>query len=150
RVRYTRDDVMRVLRHETGHALGYAFELWRLVSWTRTFGNFDQPYKDEYQPDPASTDFVKYLHDTGPTQNSHYAQKHPDEDWAETFATWIDPAVDWKTLYPEGTGARAKLDFVDRIVNEQGLVYGKAPNDATGQREPYTRGAGSVGDFVGG
>jgi len=124
KVRYTKEDVMRVLRHEVGHALGYAFELWRLVSWTKAFGDFEQPYKDEYVPDPASTGYVRYLHETGPSINAHYAQKHPDEDWAETFATWIDPGVDWKARYPEGTGARAKLDFVDRLLVEQGMAYG--------------------------
>ena len=150
KVRYTKEDVMRVLRHEVGHALGYAFELWRLVSWTKAFGDFEQPYKDEYVPDPASTGYVRYLHETGPSINAHYAQKHPDEDWAETFATWIDPGVDWKARYPEGTGARAKLDFVDRLLVEQGMAYGDAPNHNAGRREPYTREPGTVGDFVGG
>lgn len=150
RVRYTRDDVMRVLRHESAHAINYAFELWRRSDWRGVFGDFEQPYRDDYSPDPDSTDYVRYLHDAGPTQNSHYAQKHPDEDWAETLAVWLDPAVDWKERYPAGTGARRKLDYVDWLVNDQGACYGTAPNLARGERVPYTRVAGRVGDFVGG
>lgn len=150
RVRYSRDDVMRVLRHEAAHALGYAFELWKRPDWQAVFGDFEQPYKDAYEPDPGSTDHVRYLHDAGPSQNSHYAQKHPDEDWAETFATWLDPAVDWRARYPEETGARAKLDYLERLVNVEGAVYGEAPNKAPGRQEPYTREPGRVGDFVGG
>ena len=41
-----------------------------------------------YNPNPWSRDYVRYLHRTG---MYHYAQKHPDEDWAETFAVWLDP-----------------------------------------------------------
>jgi hypothetical protein len=150
KVRYSKEDVMRVLRHECAHALGYAFELWKRDDWTTFFGDFTLPYKDTYTPDPTSTAYVKYLHDAGPSPNAHYAQKHPDEDWAETVAVWLDPAVDWRERYPAGTAARAKLEYVQWLLVDLAAAAGPAPNDATGQREPYQRMPGTVGEFVGG
>lgn len=149
RVRYTREDVMRTLRHETAHALGYAFQLWARDDMEQAFGSIDRPYRDEYDPDPTSRDYVQYLHRTGPSQNSHYAQKHPDEDWAETFATWIDPSEQPFERYRDWPGALAKLRFVDQLVNESGALYGDPPNQDLGKTEPYTKQAGTVGDFVG-
>ncbi len=150
KVGYTKEDVMRVLRHEAAHALGYAFRLYEREDWLKTFGNFSQPYKDTYTFDPASTDHVQYLHSTGPSQNSHYAQKHPDEDWAETFAVWLDPNIKWREAYAAWPGALRKLEYVDWLVNVAGAVAGEAPNKDEGQREPYTKTPGTVGDFVGG
>lgn len=150
KVGYTKEDVMRVLRHEVAHALNYAFELWRRPDWAAVFGNFEQPYRDEYEPDPSSDQYVKYLHESGPSQNSHYAQKHPDEDWAETFAVWLDPASGWRERYA-GTGALAKLGYVDGLANDQGALYGDPRNPPPlGQQEPFTNVPGTVGDFVGG
>ena len=149
KVHYTKEDVMRVLRHETGHALGYAFELWKRTDWRETFGDFNKPYDDSYQPDPTSRNFVRYLHLTGPSQNSHYAQKHPDEDWAETFAVWLDPASEWRVRYA-GWPAMAKLAYVDYLINGAGAAYGEPTNKDPGKPEPYTRMPGTVGEFVGG
>ncbi len=84
---YTREEVLMYLRHEAGHAINYAFELWRRRDWTQTFGDFRRPYRDVYNPNPWSRDYVRYLHRAG---MYHYAQKHPDEDWAETFAVWLE------------------------------------------------------------
>ena len=84
---YTREEVLMYLRHEAGHAINYAFELWRRKDWTQTFGDFRRPYRDVYNPNPWSRDYVRYLHRAG---MYHYAQKHPDEDWAETFAVWLE------------------------------------------------------------
>ena len=86
---YSREEVLMYLRHEAGHAINYAFELWRRRDWTQTFGDFRRPYRDVYNPNPWSRDYVRYLHRAG---MYHYAQKHPDEDWAETFAVWLEPA----------------------------------------------------------
>ena len=84
---YTREEVLMYLRHEAGHAINYAFELWRRKDWTQTFGDFRRPYRDVYSPNPWSRDYVRYLHRAG---MYHYGQKHPDEDWAETFAVWLE------------------------------------------------------------
>ena len=133
--RYTKAEVLMYLRHETGHALNYAFELWRRADWTATFGDFRRPYRDAYNPNPWSRDFVRYLHRTG---MYHYAQKHPDEDWAETFAVWLDPKSRWRARYRDWQVAFAKLEYVDRLVTVERAAKGTAPNQRRGVRIPYT------------
>jgi hypothetical protein len=123
------------LRHETGHALNYAFELWRRRDWTQTFGDFRRPYRDVYNPNPWTRDYVRYLHRTG---MYHYAQKHPDEDWAETFAVWLDPSSRWRRRYKDWQVALAKLEYVDRLIEVEGAVRGPPPNPRRGVRIPYT------------
>ncbi|MDB4980789.1 MAG: hypothetical protein JWM82_1541 [Myxococcales bacterium] len=132
---YTREEVLMYLRHEAGHALNYAFELWRRRDWAQTFGDFRRPYRDVYNPNPWSRDYVRYLHRAG---MYHYAQKHPDEDWAETFAVWLDPAAPWKRRYRSWQVAFAKLEFVDRVVGIENACKGSPPNVRLGLRAPYT------------
>jgi hypothetical protein len=101
-------DVLRGVRHEVGHAVNYAFELWKRDDWKKTFGDFKQPYP-ESRPWPYvadSPDFVQYVKDSGPG----YAQRHPDEDFAETFAVWLDPGSHWPERYT--AGALKKLNYV--------------------------------------
>ena len=117
--RYTRAEVLMYLRHETGHALNYAYELWRRRDWTATFGDFRRPYRNVYNPNPWSRDYVRYLHRTG---MYHYAQKHPDEDFAETFAVWLDPSSRWRRRYRDWQVAQAKLEYVDRLIEVEGCV----------------------------
>jgi hypothetical protein len=45
-----------------------------------------------------------------------YAQKHPDEDWAETFAVWMTPGANWKEEYRSWPEALAKLESCQQIV----------------------------------
>ncbi len=132
---YSRSEVLMYLRHETGHALNYAFELWRRRDWTQTFGDFRRPYRDVYNPNPWSRDYVRYLHRTG---MYHYAQKHPDEDWAESFAVWLDPESRWRRRYRNWQVALAKLEYVDRIVDLEGACRGTPPNTRPGTRASYT------------
>lgn len=120
---YSRAEVLMYLRHETGHAINYAFELWRRRDWTQTFGDFRRPYRDVYNPNPWSRDYVRYLHRAG---MYHYAQKHPDEDWAESFAVWLDPSTRWRRRYRDWQVALAKLEYVDRIIEVEGACK-KAP-----------------------
>lgn len=147
--RYTRDELVRVLRHEVAHTLNYAFELWKAWGWSETFGDFEQPYASAFAIDVASTDHVQHLHRSGPWQNSHYAQKHPDEDWAETFATWVTPGLDWRAQYPEGTGARKKLEAIDQWVNRDGVFSGWPTNRAAGKVKDWRSIEGTVRDFLG-
>ena len=42
-----------------------------------------------YHPQPFSRSYVVNLDDW-------YAQSHPDEDFAETFAVWLTPGLDWR------------------------------------------------------
>ena len=59
-----------------------------------------------------------------------YAQKHPDEDFAETFAVWLTPGRDWRAEYA-GWPALSKLEYVDRVMQELGDVLpdARGPED---------------------
>ena len=141
---YTRDEVLMYLRHETGHAINYAFELWKRKDWAQTFGEFRRPYRDVYNPNPWSRDYVRYLHRTG---MYHYAQKHPDEDFAETFAVWLDPLSRWRRRYKVWQVALAKLEYLDRIVDVEGVCRGAPPNQRVGQRLSYETIKETVADY---
>jgi hypothetical protein len=104
--------VMMILRHEAGHAFNYAYRLYDQPEWQTLFGPFSLPYQDDYQADPSSTRFVHHLADC-------YAQKHPDDDFAETFAVWLTPCSQWETAYV-GTPALEKLQYVRRVAAECG------------------------------
>lgn len=108
---FTRADILRYVRHEMGHVINYAYRLYDREDWTRLFGAIDQPYIEEYTPSPFSRRFVRHL-------PGWYAQKHPDEDWAETFAVWMTPARDWRADYADWPIALAKLECCDRILTE--------------------------------
>jgi hypothetical protein len=105
-------EILMYLRHEAGHAFNYAYRLYPTPEWRATFGPFRRLYRDEYKPVPFSRSFVRYL-------PGWYAQKHPDEDFAETFAVWLSQPHGWRKRY-EGWPAMAKLEYVDRIVREVG------------------------------
>jgi hypothetical protein len=109
----TRWDVLRYLRHEMGHVVNYGYRLYEHEEWLRLFGRMDEPYQEEYRPEPFSRRFVQHL-------PGWYAQKHPDEDWAETFAVWLTPARDWRGEYAEWPVALAKLDYCDRTMAQLG------------------------------
>jgi hypothetical protein len=104
--------IMRLLRHEAGHALCYAYLLHMRRDWQKLFGHFHKAYSDQYVPNPFSTQHVIY-------GKHYYAQKHPDEDFAEAFAVWLDPRSGWKKIYG-GTPAIHKLLFFREIVREIG------------------------------
>ena len=103
-------EAMRYLRHEAGHAFNYAFRLHERDEWRALFGAFDLPYRERYRADPFSRDHVRHI-------LGWYAQKHPDEDFAETFAVWLTPDSDWRAAY-EGWPALRKLEYVDRVMRE--------------------------------
>lgn len=106
----TKSWCMKLLRHETGHAINYAYRLYQLPEWKKTFGQFSKEYGDTYRFRPYSRSFVKHLED-------YYAQYHPDEDFAETFAVWLTPNLDWQSQY-KGWKALEKLQYVDKIMQE--------------------------------
>jgi hypothetical protein len=119
----TNEGIMKTLRHETGHAVNYAYKLWQLEDWKETFGDFNKKYRDGYlyRVNPWSKSYVRHLHYLG---DPHYAQKHPDEDWAETFAIWLDPRSHWEDKYRNWPNALEKLSCVDRLMEE---IAGKEP-----------------------
>lgn len=113
---YSKREIMMLLRHETGHAINYAHRLWKRKDWQELFGNFRKRYPNLYNFNPRSKDYVRYLHYIG---NPHYAQKHPDDDFAETFAVWLDPFSKWKWNYRKWPIALEKLQFVERIFRKE-------------------------------
>lgn len=104
------EDSMRYLRHEAGHAFNYAYRLYDRADWRQIFGPYSRPYRDRYRANPFSRDFVRHI-------LGWYAQKHPDEDFSETFAVWLTPGLDWRRSY-EGWDALAKIEYVDRVMAE--------------------------------
>jgi hypothetical protein len=109
----TRWDILRYLRHEMGHVVNYGYRLYEQEEWLRLFGRMDEPYQEEYRPEPFSRRFVQHL-------PGWYAQKHPDEDWAETFAVWLTPARDWRKEYADWPVALTKLEYCDRTIARLG------------------------------
>ncbi|HZR24807.1 MAG TPA: putative zinc-binding metallopeptidase [Vicinamibacterales bacterium] len=103
-----RDACLRILRHEVGHAIDNAYRLRRRPTRRRLFGNPATEYPEYYTPKPYSKSFVHHL-------DHWYAQSHPDEDFAETFAVWLDPASMWSTRYA-GWPAQRKLEYMDRLM----------------------------------
>lgn len=101
---------MRYMRHECGHAVNYAFKLYENPEWRSLFGPFSRPYRERYRADPFSRSFVRHI-------LGWYAQKHPDEDFAETFAVWLTPGLDWRAEYANWP-ALAKLEYVDLVMHE--------------------------------
>ncbi len=100
---------MKLMRHEAGHAYMYAYRLTRKKKWQELFG---QTSREEtpgtYRPRPFSRSYVMHLEDW-------YAQSHPDEDFAETFAVWLTPGLDWRKRYV-GWRALQKLEYVDELM----------------------------------
>ncbi len=107
--------VKMLLRHEAGHAVNYAYRLYKQPQWIELFGAFHKPYRDNFRPDPFSRQFVRHIvhHRYGKT----YAQKHPDEDFAETFAVWLTPRSGWRYRYRNWPALR-KLQFVHKLMQE--------------------------------
>src|SRR5713226_1966154 len=107
-----RNWLMRILRHEAGHALDSAYRLRRLKGWRAAFGPASLPYPETYRPRPGSRRFVQHL-------GAWYAQAHPTEDFAETFAVWLKPRSAWRREYL-GWPAYAKLQYIDTLAKDIG------------------------------
>jgi hypothetical protein len=105
-------DILAYLRHECGHAINYAYRLYESEEWHALFGPYSRPYLDDYTPNPFSRSFVRHI-------PGWYAQKHPDEDFAETFAVWLTPTIDWRKQYADW-GCLSKLEYVDRTMKRVG------------------------------
>jgi hypothetical protein len=99
---------MRILRHEAGHAIDNAYRLRLRRERRRLFGLPTKPYPESYTPKPYSKSFVLHL-------DAWYAQSHPDEDFAETFAVWLTPNSEWRNRYT-GWPALKKLGYMDALM----------------------------------
>lgn len=108
--------LMRILRHEAGHAIDSAFRLRRRRLWQSTFGSPTRAYPDRYRVNPGSRRFVRHL-------DLWYAQAHPAEDFAETFAVWLTPRSNWRARYA-GSPALHKLEVMDALMAD---IAGRRP-----------------------
>lgn len=102
------DHCMKLLRHEAGHALDNAYRLHRRRDWRALFGNYSAPYRLDYRARPNSKHHVQHL-------GLWYAQSHPAEDWAETFAVWLSPTARWRETYA-GWPALRKIEGIDQML----------------------------------
>lgn len=101
---------LRILRHEAGHAIENAYRIRLRRKRRELFGKSSQPYPKYYTPKPYSKSFVLHL-------DRWYAQSHPDEDFAETFAVWLHPASQWREDYA-GWSAIKKIEYVDELMRD--------------------------------
>ena len=141
---YSKKEIMMILRHETGHALNYAYKLWKRKEWEYLFGKFQKKYRTFYSHDSHSKDFVRYLHYIG---NPHYAQKHPDEDFAETFSVWLDPASKWKWHYRDWKGALEKIRYVDHVFRRERVAERRPLKVRTVEKEPFREITATVAEY---
>jgi len=125
----TREWCMMILRHEAGHAIENAYGLRRRPRRQELFGRSSEPYPESYAPRPHSRSFVQHL-------ESWYAQSHPDEDFAETFAVWLTPGSDWRSRYA-GWPALRKLEYVDQVMRQ----IAARPPAVTTRRTPFSLGS---------
>jgi hypothetical protein len=128
---------MRILRHEAGHAIDHAFYLTRRKERQKIFGKSSLKYPDLYSPKPFSRSFVINL-------ENWYAQSHPVEDFAETFAVWFRPNPTWKRGY-KGWPALKKLEYMDRLMKE--LAGKSAPNKSKAKMEPIRELKKTLGEY---
>jgi hypothetical protein len=101
---------MKILRHEAGHAIDNAYRLRMRLRRQRVFGPSYMQYPTYYTPKPYSKSYVLHL-------DSWYAQSHPDEDFAETFAVWLTPDSDWRNRYADWPALK-KLLYMDTLMTE--------------------------------
>lgn len=130
-------ECLRLLRHEAGHALQHAFRLHRRKKWRELFGSSTEPYPDYYRPNPTSQRYVVHL-------PYWYAQSHPDEDFAETFAVWLTPGRAWRRKY-RGWAALRKLRYVDQLMKE--LAGQPPPIRSRARPDPVHRIKTTLGDY---
>jgi hypothetical protein len=135
---YTYDDVVATIRHEVGHAFAYAYKLYRNPEFRKVFnvrGNYFRTY-------PMTERYIRYVNpwsrDYVNPSGDHYAQKHPDDDFAETFMVWLTPRLNWKRKWRNYPGALRKLMFVDEIVKQyrnQEPLFNNTPYEYEGMGE---------------
>jgi hypothetical protein len=123
----TEKTFMKLIRHECGHALNYAYLIYKKTRWRQLFGPFSARYSDTYYCQPFSRRFVIHL-------KGNYAQSHPDEDFAETFAVWLAPASRWQEKYSNWPVIK-KLKYIDRIMQK---INSRHPLITVSQQPPWS------------
>ena len=124
---YDKNDLMCLLRHETGHAINYAYQLYSTPGWSGVFGDFGRIYPDNFRFkfNPYSRNYVK-----SQGEPKYYAQAHPDEDFAETFAVWLTPRSNWRVLY-RNWPAINKLEYIEQTMQALRFKKPKVPDRPT-------------------
>ncbi|MCS6774529.1 MAG: hypothetical protein RMM31_07185 [Anaerolineae bacterium] len=145
--RYSDADIFDLIRHECGHAFCYAYKLYRRKDFRELFnvrGHFFNTYPegDDYDYNPRSRQYVN-------PNGDHYAQKHPDEDFAETFTVWLTPRSNWRKVYRHYPKALAKLEFTGQLVAELGRQPILVEVDEAWKLEPYESIKQTVAEFMG-
>jgi putative zinc-binding metallo-peptidase len=133
----TWSECMRILRHECGHVVTHAYQLYRRRRWQQLFGPSSKHYPRYYRANPASRNHVQNL-------RLWYAQSHPDEDFAETFAVWLQPRSHWRTRYADWPALK-KLEYVDELMDE---IAGKRPTLTHREKvDPISTLSQTLGDY---
>jgi hypothetical protein len=145
---YSPDEIVATLRHEIGHAFCYAYKLYRRKDFRETFnvhGHFFRTYPvtNRYveRANPWSRDYVNPMGD-------HYAQKHPDDDFAETFCVWLTPRSNWRREYRHYPGALVKLNYVDRVIRELRRTAPEIEQDPTLLDQPLSTFSITLAEFL--
>lgn len=128
---------LRILRHEAGHTMDTAFRLSRRKRWRELFGKASKPYPTFYHPKPYSKSFVLHL-------GWWYAQSHPSEDFAETFAVWLKPGSAWRRDYSDWPALK-KLQYVDELMAT--LAGKKAPVTCRQQVDTLSENTRTLRDY---
>lgn len=131
------DTLMRILRHEAGHAIDTAYRLRRRKLWRESFGSPSTPYPDHYRAKPLDDAFVRHL-------DNWYAQSHPTEDFAETFAVWLAPRSRWRSRYQD-TPALTKLQAMDHLM--ESIRAQSAPVRSVARIESVARSTHRLRDY---
>lgn len=130
--------LLKLLRHETAHALDNAYRLRRLKERQKIFGLTSLPYPKSYIPKPNSKEYVLNLED-------YYAQAHPDEDWAETFAVWLDPNSNWNQKYSNWPAIK-KLNYIDSVLTS--LKHKKQINFNKDEFNPCSQDTRTIKEYI--
>ena len=128
---------LRILRHEAGHVVQHAYRLSRRRRWQQLFGRSSTRYPSYYRPNPSSRNHVQHL-------RLWYAQSHPDEDFAETFAVWLSPRSNWRKRYA-GWPAMKKLEYVDELMAE--IADEKPTLTRRGVVDPISRNTRTLAEY---
>jgi hypothetical protein len=140
---YDKADLIRLLRHETGHAFNYAYQLYSTPEWKEVFGDFHKTYpvNFKFKFNPYSRNYVRSQGDP-----RYYAQAHPDEDFAETFAVWLTPRSNWRVAYRNWPAVK-KLEYIDSVIP---TLRFKKPQVVEGPLDsPYTAKTYTLIDYYG-
>lgn len=143
---YSAADLKMLLRHELGHAFCYTYKLYRSSEFRQLFqvqGNFFNTYPqgDAFDYNPWSK---RYVNPNG----DHYAQKHPDEDFAETFCVWLTPRSSWRRKYAKRSVILQKLQYAQRMAKQLGPLPPRVQSNPDWMYERVEDLHETVGEFM--